>query len=364
MRRLDDLAQVYIRRAAEAERRGKREESLFYYRKAAEVIEKLLSLYPDSPLNKAYLENLRIIKKKLKMLEAEMDAEPIGAGEETPPWILKQKPNVTFNDIVDLEHAKRAIKEAIVYPVMRPDLFLFGWPRGILLYGPPGCGKTMLAAAVANEVKAEFLYVDSATIMSKWLGEAEKNVAKLFAYARELADSGKPVIIFIDEVDSLLGVHGSEVGGEVRARNQFLKEMDGIQDKNSKRHVYVLAATNKPWKLDEAFIRRFEKRIYIPPPTFTARKRLFMSLISKVKHEDIDFDKLAEMTEGYSFADITAIVKDAYNKIVVQYMERGGNGTLRALRMEDLMDAISNRKPSISEEMIKAYEEWNSKFGT
>ncbi len=122
----------------------------------------------------------------------------------------------------------------------------------------------MLAAAVATEIDANFYSIDAASIMSKWLGEAEQNVAKLFGTARKSAIEGKPAIVFVDELDSLMGAHTNEVGGEIRVRNQFLKEMDGIVDKGKNLHVYVIGATNKPWDLDWAFIRRFQKRILVP----------------------------------------------------------------------------------------------------
>ncbi len=178
--------------------------------------------------------------------------------------VMTEKPKVNWDEVVGLDTAKKAVKEAIVYPVQRPDLFPLGWPRGILLFGPPGCGKTLLAAAVATEIDANFYSIDAASIMSKWLGEAEQNVAKLFGSARKSAIEGKPAIVFVDELDSLMGAHTNEVGGEIRVRNQFLKEMDGIVDKGKNLHVYVIGATNKPWDLDWAFIRRFQKRILVP----------------------------------------------------------------------------------------------------
>src|SRR6202022_1513554 len=119
--------------------------------------------------------------------------------------VVREKPKVKWDDVIGLDDAKRAIRESIVFTFERPDLFPLGWPRGILLYGPPGCGKTMLAAATAAEIKGYFISIAAATIMSKWLGEAEKNVAKLFNEARKLLDKGDPVIVFIDEIDSLLG---------------------------------------------------------------------------------------------------------------------------------------------------------------
>jgi SpoVK/Ycf46/Vps4 family AAA+-type ATPase len=297
------------------------------------------------------------------MLEGEMMAEPVGSSEVEEVEI-RQRPKVRFSDIAGLEEAKRAIEEAIIYPMRRPDLFPLGWPRGILLFGPPGCGKTMLAAAVASEIDGEFMYVDAASIMSKWLGEAERNVAKIFQRARELSMDGKPVIIFIDEVDSLLGTYSNEVGGEVRARNQFLKEMDGLQDKGESYKVYVIAATNKPWRLDEGFIRRFDKRIYIPPPDEKVRKELILKTLSKIKYERVNADELAKLTVGYSAADIVAIIRDAHMRTVRELFEKdGGVGDPRPVNMDDLIWAIKRRKPSMRPEMLKLYGEWAEKHG-
>ena len=176
--------------------------------------------------------------------------------------VMKEKPQVAWNEVIGLEDAKRAIRESIVYPTKRLDLFPLGWPRGILLYGPPGCGKTLIAAAAAAEIDGYFVNVDAAAMMSKWLGEAEKNVSKLFSMAHKLNDNEKvPVLLFIDEIDSFLGTRNSEVGGEVRVKNQFLTEMDGISAKSKVSHLYVIGATNKPWTLESGFLRRFQKRI-------------------------------------------------------------------------------------------------------
>ncbi len=363
MTKLDKLVQEYIHKAVEAEKNGQKDEAAKNYRSAAELIERLLTLYPDHPLRRAYLESLNRIKMKMKALEEEMMPEAVG-GEEEEDIGLKEKPKISMEDVVGLEDAKRAIEEAIVFPTKRPDLFPLGWPRGILLFGPPGCGKTLLAAAVANEIEGEFIYIDAASIMSKWLGQAEKNVANLFKKAREISKSGKPVIIFIDEVDSLFGTFSNEVGGEVRVRNQFLKEMDGIQDKSNQYFIYVIGATNKPWALDEAFIRRFEKRIYVPPPDEKAREALIIKTLQKVKHSGIDVRELAKLTEGYSASDIVAIIRDAYMRVVRELFEKnGGEGEPRPVTMEDVLWALKRRKPSISPEMLKRYEEWFKSHG-
>ncbi len=367
--KLENMARRYVLAAVEADRAGRYDEALANYRKAIDILAKIVRLYPDYPLSKTYAEMIRKYQARVKQLESRRvpltAGEPEDRGGDDEEWLVTEKPHVTFEDIVDLEEAKRAIIEAIVYPVKRPDLFPLGWPRGILLFGPPGCGKTMLAAAVANEVDGHFFHVDAASIMSKWLGEAERKVKRLFEKARRLArETGKPSIIFIDEVDALLGVHSTEVGGEVRVRNQFLKEMDGLQDKDKTLHVYVIAATNKPWRLDQAFIRRFQKRIYIPPPNKEVRKQLFIHYTRKIKvADDVDFDKLAEMTEGYSASDIRDVVMEAYMRTVRElFEEKGGVGEPRPVTMQDFIEVLKRRGPSISPEMLKAYEEWFRRF--
>ncbi|AEM38769.1 AAA ATPase central domain protein [Pyrolobus fumarii 1A] len=368
--KLENMARRYVVAAVEADRAGRYDEAITNYKKAIELLAKIVRLYPDYPLSRTYAEMIKKYRTRVQQLESRrVPAAPVEAGvsdeNSDEEWLVTEKPRVTFDDIVDLEEAKRAIIEAIVYPVRRPDLFPLGWPRGILLFGPPGCGKTMLAAAVANEVDGHFFHVDAASIMSKWLGEAEKKVKKLFAKARKLAEeTGKPSIIFIDEVDALLGVHSTEVGGEVRVRNQFLKEMDGLQDKDKKLHVYVIAATNKPWRLDQAFIRRFQKRIYIPPPNKEVRKQLFLHYTSKIRvADDVDFDKLAEMTEGYSASDIRDVVMEAYMRTVRElFEEKGGVGEPRPVAMEDFIEVLKRRGPSISPDVLRAYEEWFRRF--
>lgn len=364
LRKLELIARKYAVAAVNADREGKIDDAIDNYKKAIEVLEKIVRLYPDNPLTSVYKNILAQYQRRVEQLEKlGVPATPREA-EQLEEWIVSEKPKVKFSDIADLEHAKQAIREAIVYPVKRPELFPLGWPRGILLFGPPGCGKTMLAAAVANEIDGVFFSVDAATIMSKWLGEAEKRVKTLFEKARLAARNGKPAIIFIDEIDALLGVYESEVGGEVRVRNQFLKEMDGLQDKSNTYHVYLIGATNKPWKLDEAFLRRFQKRIYIPPPDKQARLEIFKHYTRGLKlAPDVDLEKLADMTEGYSASDIRDIVMEAHLRTIREFFEdSGGVGEPRLVEMRDFIEAVKSRRPSITPEMVRRYLEWYEKF--
>ncbi|NON61916.1 AAA family ATPase, partial [Acidianus sp. RZ1] len=270
---LEEMARKYAITAVKADKEGKKDEAISFYRKAIDVLVQIVALYPNAPTRQAYEQMIEEYKKRIETLDRMLPQTPEEKEDNiSDDMIMKEKPKVKFCEIVGLNDVKEALKEAIIYPSKRPDLFPLGWPRGILLYGPPGCGKTMIAAAVANEIDSYFIHVDAASIMSKWLGEGEKNVAKVFRTAREYSKKdGKPAIIFIDELDALLGTYSSEVGGEARVRNQFLKEMDGIMDKNEMAKVYVIGATNKPWRLDEPFLRRFQKRIYVKLPDFQQR---------------------------------------------------------------------------------------------
>ncbi|MCY0850909.1 cell division protein CdvC [Sulfuracidifex metallicus] len=363
---LEDKARAYAINAVNADRQGKTQEAVSYYKKAIEILNQLISLYPDSVVRTAYEQMINEYKNRITVLTNMVPAEegPKHQTTSAEDVIVTEKPKVKFSDVIGLNDVKEALKESIIYPSQRPDLFPLGWPRGILLYGPPGCGKTMIAAAVANEIDSTFMVMDAASVMSKWLGEAEKNVAGIFKVAREKSkETGKPTIIFIDELDALLGVYSTEVGGEARVRNQFLKEMDGLLDKSDNFKVYVMGATNKPWRLDEPFLRRFQKRIYVKLPDLEQRKFLFSYYTKKIKIDEnsVSIDKLAEMTEGYTASDIRDLVQSAHIKVVKEMFKKGENEP-RAITLDDFKEVVSMRKPSVNQEMLKAYEAWTEKF--
>jgi SpoVK/Ycf46/Vps4 family AAA+-type ATPase len=372
---LEALARKYVHEAMINEKVGNKVDAAKNYRKAAEIIMMLINNYKNDPMVYIYKNVVEGYIRKAKELEEESKISISVGGEKeereetdeaiVKNYILIEKPPVRFEDVIGLDEAKQAIIDAVVYPTKRPDLFPLGWPRNILLYGPPGCGKTLLAAAVANEIDAVFMQIDAANLMSKWLGEAERKVAAIFRYARNVGVS-KPVIMFIDEADSLLGVYEHEIGGEARVRNQFLKELDGLGDKGKNYFIYVIAATNKPWRLDIGFLRRFNKRIYIPPPNKESRKSLFEYYSKHFKiASDVNFDELAARTEGYSASDIRDIVLEAYLRTVRELFKSNKvDENPRPVTMEDFLQVLQRRKPSISNEMIKLYDEWGKNFGS
>lgn len=225
--------------------------------------------------------------------------------------IVMERPNVKWSDVAGLEGAKEALKEAVILPIRFPHLFTGKrkpW-KGILLFGPPGTGKSYLAKAVATEANnSKFFSVSSSNLVSKWLGESEKLVKGLFQVARKNA----PAIIFIDEIDSLCSSRSdNESESARRIKTEFLVQMQGVGNDNEK--ILVLGATNIPWVLDSAIRRRFEKRIYIPLPEEHARRTLFKLHIGDTPNSltEEDFCLLAKKTHGFSGADISVLVRDA-----------------------------------------------------
>ncbi|XP_056342598.1 spastin isoform X4 [Oenanthe melanoleuca] len=281
--------------------------------------------------------------------------------------VVDSGPAVKFDDIAGQELAKQALQEIVILPSLRPELFtgLRAPARGLLLFGPPGNGKTMLAKAVAAESNATFFNISAASLTSKYVGEGEKLVRALFAVAREL----QPSIIFIDEVDSLLCERREgEHDASRRLKTEFLIEFDGVQSSGEDR-ILVMGATNRPQELDDAVLRRFTKRVYVSLPNEETRLILLKNLLSKQGSPltQKELAQLARMTDGYSGSDLTALAKDAalgpIRELKPEQVKNMSASEMRNIKLSDFTESLKKIKRSLSPQTLEAYIRWNKDFG-
>uniref|UniRef100_A0A7N8XFC9 Fidgetin-like protein 1 n=1 Tax=Mastacembelus armatus TaxID=205130 RepID=A0A7N8XFC9_9TELE len=281
--------------------------------------------------------------------------------------IVDSGASVSFEDIAGQDLAKQALQEIVILPALRPELFtgLRAPARGLLLFGPPGNGKTMLAKAVAAESNATFFNISAASLTSKYVGEGEKLVRALFAVAREL----QPSVIFIDEVDSLLCERREgEHDASRRLKTEFLVEFDGVQSGGDDR-VLVMGATNRPQELDEAVLRRFAKRVYVTLPDEKTRFTLLKNLLGKHGNplSKSELSYLAKATAGYSGSDLTSLAKDAalgpIRELGPDQVRSMAVNEMRNIKMKDFEDSLKRIKPSVSPATLNVYTKWNKDYG-
>jgi transitional endoplasmic reticulum ATPase len=272
-------------------------------------------------------------------------------------WVVKEKPSIRFADVAGLEDVKEDIRLKMIYPFQHPELaerFAIKAGGGILLYGPPGTGKTMLAKATAGEIDATFFRISPADVLSKWVGEAEQNIKKLF----DAAAAEPRSIIFIDEIEALVPARRDE-GSSVMQRvvPQILQGVEGF-DKKAGRPILLMGATNVPWQLDPAILRpgRFDEKVYIPLPDLAGRRAMLeMYLAKRPVADDVDADALATRLDGYSGADIKYLCDRAATIPFLKSVASGEEGQITKAIFDDV---LSDTPPSVTDEMLKRFEEW------
>ena len=313
---------------------------------------------------KEVLEELKVTRRDF--YEALKMVEPSALRE-----VLLEVPNVHWDDVGGLEDVKEELREAVEWPLKYPEAFAglgINPPKGILLYGPPGTGKTLLAKAVANESEANFIAIKGPEVLSKWVGESEKNIREIFRKARQAA----PTVIFIDEIDAIAPRRGTDVNRVTdRLINQLLTEMDGIQENSG---VVVIGATNRPDIIDPALLRpgRFDRLILVPAPDEKARLEIFKVHTRKVPlAEDVNLEELAKRTEGYTGADIEAVVREAAMLAMRRALQEGiikpgmkADEIRRKVKvtMKDFEEALKKIGPSVSKETMEYYRKIQEQF--
>ncbi|BGP30639.1 AAA+-type ATPase [Rhodotorula toruloides] len=295
----------------------------------------------------------------MQLLPSDLDAALLSTRPSAMREVFLETPKVYFSDIGGQEYVKSKLKESVEWPLLHPEAFKrlgVNPPRGVLLYGPPGCSKTLIAKALATEGGLNFIAVKGPEIFNKYVGESERAIREIFRKARAAA----PSIVFLDEIDALAPARGSdESSGPTgdRVLMSLLTEMDGIEELNG---VVVLAATNKPDVIDPALMRpgRLDRILYVSPPDLEARKQIFRLNFAKMAvNEDVSVDELAELTDGCSGAECASICQDAALSAMNEDMNTPN------VRREHFVEAAKTVRRRITPEVIQEYEEWRDRSG-
>jgi transitional endoplasmic reticulum ATPase len=272
--------------------------------------------------------------------------------------VMVQAPTVGWDDVGGVDEARERLKEGVELPLRHPEAFKrlgIRPAKGFLLYGPPGTGKTLLAKATAREAEANFIATKSSDLLSKWYGESEQQIARLFARARQVA----PTVIFIDELDSLVPMRGGGLGEPQvteRVVNTILAEMDGLEELGS---VVVIGATNRPNLVDPALLRpgRFDELIYVPVPDRGGRRHILSIHTAKMPlAEDVDLDALAARTERFTGADLEDLVRRA------GLFALRGSMEAKQVTMAEFERALDETRPSVTEEAEREYEQMQARL--
>jgi len=375
------------------EKAGKYHQAINKYERAAEILIQFLKFNKNPMMRTTVEKGVEDYINQAKFLKMKVGGRSVSRGKTSKPsddkgtgegvsdeeqqlldtisgTIVTDSPNVRWIEIAGLENCKQSLREAIVLPIIKPELFTGArkpW-SGILLFGPPGCGKTLLAKAAATECNATFFSVSSAELLSKWLGESEKLIGSLFKVARIKA----PSLIFMDEIDSIATKRGegSESGGERRVKTQLLSEIQGLKS-TSEKTLLVLGATNRPWDLDAAMLSRFEKKVHVPLPDIPARAAIFKIHTAGINSalNDEDYIELAARSEGYSGRDIANVCREVI-MMPIRELDMAGlleksdqEVNVRDITLNDFKKSLKKVKPMTTSSQLQQYNEWKEEFG-
>jgi transitional endoplasmic reticulum ATPase len=371
-----DTFQRYQQKGLDARRAGQWDSARIYLLEAARAMLELSKAAQGEDLKSARREmSARLLElardcdsaKKENRRQPPAGRRPGGGREQSPEseggssanqWIVKEKPSLRFDDVAGLDDVKEDIRLKMIYPFQHPELaakFEIRPGGGVLMYGPPGTGKTMLAKATAGEIDATFFRISPADVLSKWVGEAEQNIKKLF----DAAAAEERSIIFIDEIEALVPARRDE-GSSVMQRvvPQILQGVEGF-DRKAGRPILLMGATNVPWQLDPAILRpgRFDEKVYIPLPDLPARRKMLDIYLGKRPvADDVDLDALAHRLEGYSGADIKYFCDRA---AVVPFLRSVASGEEGEINAAVLADVLADTSRSVTQDMLARFEDWS-----
>ncbi|MBP3431963.1 MAG: ATP-binding protein [Clostridia bacterium] len=362
---LSDTFELYMKKGKEAKERGNLALAKRNFLLASETMMQI-AVRSKGKLKEVRMERARKLVdiadnlgKKPAKIDKKSDVEE-EKDETLKKWQTAEIPKITFNDVAGLEDVKKAITIKMINPVKYPEKYkMYGKKTGggVLLYGPPGTGKTMIAKAIANEVGAKFYAVKGSDIVSKWVGDSEKNINSLF----EEANKQDRAIIFIDEMDSLIGKRGLDTHNDKRV-NEFLQQIDGFAGRNP--NLLLLGATNRPWDIDSAAMRsgRFSQKIYLPLPDAAARKYMLEKNMKRVPvAKDFNIDRIVAQTENYSGADIEELCDRAKDEPLLQAI---ATDKVVLVTNEDFDRVLDSMPPSVTEKEISSFEAYNTEISS
>ena len=360
---LSETFDLYMAKGRQAQDKGNIALARRNYLLASETM-MLMAKQSTGKLKEARMERAR----RLVRITENLDKKPVKVDkpsteqeedEDLKKWQTAQIPNITFNDVAGLDDVKKAITIRMINPIKYPDKYKVYNKKtggGVLLYGPPGTGKTMIAKAIANEVGAKFYAVKGSDIVSKWVGDSEKNINALFAEANKQDRA----IIFIDEMDNLLGSRGVDTHNDKRV-NEFLQQIDGFAGRNP--NLLLLGATNRPWDIDSAATRsgRFSQKIYLPLPDAPAREFMIRKNMKDVPVEDgFSIKDIVEKTENYSGADIEELCDRAKDEPLLKAI---ATDTIVKITNKDFDDILAVMPPSVTPKEIARFDAYNEEIG-